>query len=241
MTKIVTVAAAMGGVGKTTIAYELAYLLDAPLVDLDWDRGGATGSAWGYRVRDRVGAPILDAFEKGRTPRLLRGKRKPDLVPSHPDLEANQPPPGDVADALEKWAAEWARPFVVVDTHPGAGEVTFGAMSASEVIVVPTVLRTKELDGLGGMLEEFSGYPLLLIPNKVPRIPPARELTRVRRMRMEADVQVGPVIADHGSWLRSRKAKVALTSYPPPEPARIARIAADLRAVADAVRSFRDG
>lgn len=99
MSKIVTVAAAKGGVGKTTIACELAYLLDAPLIDLDWDRGSATGSAWGYRVRDRVGAPLLDAFERGRTPRLLRSKRKPDLAPSHPDLEANQPPPGDVADA----------------------------------------------------------------------------------------------------------------------------------------------
>lgn len=241
MGKIVTVAAAKGGVGKTTIAYELAYVLGAPLVDLDWDRGGVTGSAWGYRVRDRMRAPILDALEKGRTPRLLRGKRRPDLVPSHPDLEANQPPPGDVADALEKWAADWARPFVVVDTHPGAGEVTFGAMSASDVIVVPTVLRTKELDGLEGMIEEFPGYPLLLIPNKVPRVPPARELARVRRMRIEADVQVGPVVADHGSWLRTRRARVALTSYAPPEPARIARVATDLRAVAEAVRTFRDG
>ena len=68
MTKIVTVAAAKGGVGKTTIAYELAYLLDAPLVDLDWDRGGATGSAWGYRVRDRVGAPSSMRLRRGEHP-----------------------------------------------------------------------------------------------------------------------------------------------------------------------------
>jgi len=48
MAKIITVAAYKGGVGKTTLALELAYLLDAPLVDLDWDKGGAT-RRWGYK------------------------------------------------------------------------------------------------------------------------------------------------------------------------------------------------
>ena len=37
MTAIITVSAAKGGVGKTTLAYELAAALDGPLVDLDWD------------------------------------------------------------------------------------------------------------------------------------------------------------------------------------------------------------
>jgi hypothetical protein len=41
--RIVTVAAYKGGVGKTTIALELAYLLAAPLVDLDWDQGERAG------------------------------------------------------------------------------------------------------------------------------------------------------------------------------------------------------
>jgi cellulose biosynthesis protein BcsQ len=44
--KIVTVAARKGGVGKTTLAYELAWLLDAPLVDLEFDEGSAT-RMWG--------------------------------------------------------------------------------------------------------------------------------------------------------------------------------------------------
>lgn len=40
--RIVTVGAAKGGVGKTTLAYEIAACLKGVLVDLDWDSGGAT-------------------------------------------------------------------------------------------------------------------------------------------------------------------------------------------------------
>jgi hypothetical protein len=73
--KIVTVAAAKGGVGKTTLAYELAQVLEAPLVDLDWDEGGAT-RRWGYRHEDRVRAPLLAALESGRTPAARRGSNQ---------------------------------------------------------------------------------------------------------------------------------------------------------------------
>ena len=42
-----------GGVGKTTLAYELAWLLGAPLVDLEWE-GGSASRKWGYRYEDRA-------------------------------------------------------------------------------------------------------------------------------------------------------------------------------------------
>ena len=129
VTEIVSVAAWKGGVGKSTLAYELAFLLDAPLVDLDWDRGGVTRH-WGYRHENRMRAPLLDAIERGRTPTPLRGDLKPDLVPSHPDLVDNQPTPEDMANALEKWAGEWGRDYVIVDTHPGGVASTYGAISA---------------------------------------------------------------------------------------------------------------
>ncbi len=67
MAFIVTVAARTVGVGKTMPAYELAWLLDAPLVDLEFDDGSAT-RMWGYRDADRVRAPLLDALGQGRSP-----------------------------------------------------------------------------------------------------------------------------------------------------------------------------
>ena len=62
--RIVTVAAAKGGVGKTTLAYELAAALSGVLVDLDWDAGGAT-RMWGHDPTRAARAPLLDALERG--------------------------------------------------------------------------------------------------------------------------------------------------------------------------------
>ena len=87
---IVTVAAAKGGVGKTTLAYELAAGLDGVLVDLDWDAGGAT-RMWGFDPAKAARAPLLDGFERGpdgRPPRPKRRANQPALVPAHPDLSA---------------------------------------------------------------------------------------------------------------------------------------------------------
>ena len=105
-TKIVTVYAGKGGVGKTTLSYELAYSLRAVLVDLDWDAGGASGM-WGYNTRERQPrSPLVDALGSDRTPSIVTEERRPDLVPSHPDLAVNQPEPADMRDRLAKWAVE---------------------------------------------------------------------------------------------------------------------------------------
>lgn len=196
MTKIVTVAAYKGGVGKTTLALELAYLLDAPLVDLDWDKGGAT-QRWGYRPTQA--SPLLDALEREKSPRPRKGRGKPDLVPGDRDFEANQPEAAQMAETLEKWAADWGRPYVVVDTHPGGSPATLGAMNAAAVVVTPTVLATGELDGLEGLVEEAGDYPLLIVPNKVPRVPDRRLVQRLKDLATRYSLPVAPVISEHPS------------------------------------------
>jgi chromosome partitioning protein len=231
---IVTVLAYKGGVGKTTIAYELAWLLDAVLVDLEWDSGSATRQ-WGYRHEDRVRAPLIDALERGRTPVPLQGFRKPLLVPGHPDLAALAVPGETITAAVETWAKEWGRP-VVVDTHPGGFASTLGAAAAANVIVSPTVLATKELEALEGMLAEMADYPMVIVPNKVPPVPPAPQLEKLTRLVTAARATVAPPIS-HYVWLPRRQIRVAVTSYDP-VPARIAGLDRELRAVADTVRNY---
>jgi chromosome partitioning protein len=233
MPKIVTVAAYKGGVGKTTLALELAYLLDAPLVDLDWDSGGAT-RRWGYRPTER--SPLLDALEKDKAPRPRKGRGKPDLVPGDRDFEVNQPEPEQMAATLEKWAVEWDRPYVMVDSHPGGGRATLGAMNAASVVVTPAVLATAEMDGLEGMIEEAADYPLLVIPNKVPRVPKARHVDRLRELTQRYQVPVGPIVSQHVR-LSDRSARIALTAMEP-TPKAWQRYVEQLHAVADAIRNY---
>jgi chromosome partitioning protein len=228
MPKIVVCHSRKGGVGKTTIAYELAWLLHAPLVDLEFDGGSATRK-WGYRYEDRTVSPIMAALEHGRTPRPLRGFNKPDLVPGHPDLYEAQPTAEDMADALLKWAGEWGREWVVIDTHPGASPAAHGAVSIANVIIAPTPLRTSDLDGTEQMVKEMSDYPIVLVPTFIPPTPPAAGIQRLRDMVEGTPIQVGvPIPA--ALAVGTRKKRMAITSEDPPARA--------LRPVADAMRSL---
>lgn len=230
-TSIIAVAAWKGGVGKTLVAYELAWLLDAVLADFDWDRGGAS-RAWGYRHEARKTAPLLDALEMGRTPRPLRGQWRADLVPCHPDFVDNQPPADKLATQIEKWVAEWQRP-AVLDTHPGGVPSTFGAVSAAHLVVVPAPLGTRELEALEGMVDELRDYPLLLVPNMIPNIPPEREIARLEDISKRFGVPVGPPVSEY-RWLRRRQRRMAICAAEP-VPVSSQAFVEEMRQVAKAV------
>lgn len=233
--KFVVVHSRKGGVGKTTLAYELAWLLNAVLVDLDWEEGGAT-RAWGYRWEERTRSPMLTALEKGQAPKPLTGFNKPDLVPSHPSFEYAQPAAKDMADALGKWAGEWSRDWVVVDTHPGATEATNGALSIAHVVVAPVPLATKDLNGTEALVKDLGDYPLILIPNKIPSVPPAAEIKRLRGIVADTPIQVGPPVP-RAAAVETRKRRMAITSENPPAKA-LRPVDLALRQVAQFVKEY---
>lgn len=212
---VITVAATKGGVGKTTIAYELAAALGGVLVDLDWDSGGAT-RMWGHDASQFRRVALLDALEAGpgaRPPRPRVRRHQPDLIPSHRDLAASSIPDDLVADCIAAWAKEWDRP-VVVDTHPGANPLTDGAMAVADLVVVPVILAAREMDALGGLIEDFAGtYSLLLAPTMVPAAPPRRYVERLAELA--ASTPVADPISEH-RWLRRRVRRAALTLQPNP-------------------------
>ncbi|WP_396900313.1 ParA family protein [Mycolicibacterium sp.] len=228
---IVSVAAWKGGVGKTEIAKEIAWILAAVLVDFDWDRGNAS-RAWGYRHETRTNAPLLDAFETGRTPRPLKGGEfRADLVPSHPDWMANQPEDEVITRHIEQWSAEWQRP-VVIDTHPGGGDSTYGAVAAAHVIVAPVVLEVRALEALEGMADELRSYPLLIVPNVVAAAPKKR-VDHLASISKTYGIPVLPPISKY-TWLAQRQYRMAVSARKP-VPARSKPFVQEVTAVARAV------
>ncbi|CAI9411564.1 ParA family protein [Aestuariimicrobium sp. T2.26MG-19.2B] len=226
MAKICAVVSRKGGVGKSTIAYEVAQCLGAVLVDLEWD-GGSVSRAWGYRAEERARDVLMAAIEHDRAPRPLTGFRKPDLVPGSPELVDVGLDPEAWADLLTTWAGEWGREWVVIDTHPGASASTHGAMAAANVVLVPTGLRTRDLDAVEQIVAEAADYPMVVVPNMVPRIPPAPEIKRLGAMVHGTPVRVGVPIP-HVSKIATRKRRMAMSAEDPTP-----------RALEDAVDGYR--
>ena len=142
--KIIGVVSYKGGVTKTRNAIELAFLLGGILVDFEHDRGSASARL-GYDYRKRVGAPLVEAIAKRRTPKPIKGGAyRPDFVPGHPDLASEQFSAQEVRDALVRWAQELKR-LLVPDGHPGGTEETRGIIGASDSIVSPVTPGEDEI------------------------------------------------------------------------------------------------
>ena len=225
MTYFVVCHTRKGGVGKSTLAYELAYTLGAVLVDLEHDGGGVT-KKWGYRPEDRQRIPLLDAISANRTPKPLTGFKKPRLIPNHPELYDRPPGQDEMADALTMWGENWDTDWVVVDTHPGASPHTHGALSIAHVVLAPSPLRTSDLDATEQLVNEMPDYPLVISPTMIPASPPARLIARLAKIVEGTPVQVGPPVPN-ASGVGTRSKRIAITAEDPPAKA--------LRPFADAI------
>lgn len=240
MTAIVVCHSRKGGVGKSFLAYELAYLLDAVLVDLEHDGGGVTAK-WGYRPQDHPRSRLLEALEPGSeaSPRPMRGFKKPALIPGHPDLYDHQPDATTMADALTRWGQEWDTDWIVVDTHPGASPAAHGALAVANIVLAPTALRTAELDATAELVNEIADYPLVIVPNFVPTTPPAAEIQRLRGIVDGTPVQVAPPIPT-ALHVGTRKKRIAITAETPPAKS-LQKVATALTALSTFVKGYVDG
>jgi chromosome partitioning protein len=222
--RVLAVAASKGGVGKSTVALEVAAALDAVLVDFDWDPG-CVSARWGTEPDKRV----LVALENERVPKPKYAEGRPLLVPSHPELAFGGWRPGEIADRLEAWTGSWER-TVVVDTHPGIGELAYGAIEAASAVAIPVPLREVEITALRSMVRDLARFPLVIVPNMVPPMPPSRQLRLLQVLVQEHGLPVAPPISWH-PWLARRSRRAALTLQPPSRQSE--RAVSEFRAVAN--------
>lgn len=213
MTKILVVGSTKGGVGKSTIAHEVAYQLGGVLVDFEWD-WGAVSRRLGFRPEERATDPLLQAIERGRTPKPIKGFRKADLVPMSEGLVDVGLPADEFADMITRWAGEWDYPWIVVDTHPGASAPARGAMAAAHLVLAPTGLRTDDLSATQQLVHDMADYPLAIVPNLVPRVPPAPELKRLASIVEGTPVRVAPPIP-YERKIGERKRRMAMSAENP--------------------------
>jgi chromosome partitioning protein len=244
MGRIIAVASNKGGVGKTSLAIELAYGLGAILVDLDYDAGGASGSWPGVGTVSPEWARRALLEGDGPGPRVVRREGLPDFVPSHVQYGMAVLQPETVTERLEAWSRRLERDLVV-DTHPGYQPLAIGAMAGAHLTVIPVLLEERVLHAFRALIPELQGYPVVAIPYRVARwggyhMAATRLLyERLVAMARQHAFEVGPAISEWRDWPRRRVNRALLAS---PSPGQwVGHAQAEFRSLVDWVRGRIDG
>ena len=136
---VITIAAAKGGVGKTTLTLNLAAAAEAaghgPTAMIDMDPQGSLSHL--YNRRRREGGPVILACPDGR-----------------------------LAEALAAAARSGIR-LVVIDTPPAFLELTRACVAVADLVVVPARPSPLDLEAVGPTIDiaEGAAKPLVLVLN----------------------------------------------------------------------------
>ncbi len=159
---VVTVLGPKGGVGKTTIAVNLAYALgsqmpgDLVVVDLDLSGGDVADSLGvevGSNVATVVGSGVVDDPTSLKLSLTSHGSGAL-LLPAPTSLvEAAAVEPDGIQALIEQLTRLFR--VVVVDTGPGASDATVAAVRAANDIVAVT---TPEIGGVRTLERHLDGY-----------------------------------------------------------------------------------
>ncbi len=170
MKNVIAVANGKGGVGKTSIAANLAGIAAAggwTVLTLDLDPQGNLGSDLGYKQKQTSddGLGMLEAVTKSVKPTILRqvrvgldsipgGRYARDLadeltIRRHSDPHAVLA----VAEVLKNLASDYD--LIVIDGPPAGGSLVEAALAAARWVIVPVRADEGSLDGLELIARSF--------------------------------------------------------------------------------------
>lgn len=159
---VITILGPKGGVGKTTVAVNLAYAMalqrsgDVVLVDLDLT-GGDVADSLGIEVASNVGTVVSSGVVDDPTSLKLSLTNHISgalILPAPTSLvEAAKVEGSGVSTLLEQLTRMFR--FVLVDTGPGTSDATVSAVRAASDIIAVT---TPEIGGVRTLERHLDGY-----------------------------------------------------------------------------------
>lgn len=214
--QIITIAANKGGTGKTTTAAALAQAAAAagrkilaidldPQSNLTFILNGDPDASGSYQLLHGTAADQTIQ----RTPQGL------DLIAASSDLSTEKTGPGSgkrLSKALDPLRKSYD--FIIIDTPPQAGELTYNALIASTGAIIPLESDKSSIDGLYFITDiihylQEQAPDLRILGSLITRYDPRPKLNRYLRDRIaEAGEEAGaPLLMEIRSGIAIREAQ----------------------------------
>ncbi len=204
--QIIAIASPLDGVGKTTLAYEVASAFHWTLVDFDW----ATESARARVCRESQydGAHLGRALSGDPSEGLTIFSQAPTamVVDDQPALLAGRLStcdgpltPDQVSHQLVKWSRDhlFGVGPMVIDTTAACPELMAGAIAAANLLAMPVRVDIEALGALNSALDLFDlDIETVLVPNFVTS---AFESVRadLESIALDIGATIGPQLSYH--------------------------------------------
>ncbi len=172
MERVITIFNQKGGVGKTTVAINLAYGISRRgyrvlLIDLD-PQGNSTS---GLGVdKNELKTSVYDVFSSGADPKsaIVNVRNDLYLLPSNKKLSSFgfEDNGEDSHSILKKALFELKRDYyyIIIDAPPSLGVLSVNALVASDSILIPVQCEYYALEGLSDLMTTIKGVKNKLNP-----------------------------------------------------------------------------